>query len=139
MLLVLILISLDYCVCSASGCGVKLKNRQFELIFHDVYDCLPSPTAASRCGLMGVRLMENIKAAVEQLSSSISVLAHSDFHESLDSSVDTDSSISVSDDDGHDGFVPSSAATENVQRRQNVVVNPVMTVMISLICFVLSS
>jgi len=57
VLLVLILISLDYCLCSASACGVKLKNCQFELIFQDVYDCLPSPTAASRCGLMGVRLI----------------------------------------------------------------------------------
>ena len=45
VLLVLILVSLDYCLCSASGCGVELKNCQFELIFQDVYDCLPSPTA----------------------------------------------------------------------------------------------
>ena len=75
--------------------------------------------------------MENIKAAFELLlSSSISVLAHSDNHESQDSSVDTDSSSSVSDGDGHDGFVPSSAATKNVISRQHamivVVVNPVI-------------
>jgi len=59
VLLVLILISLDYWLCSASACGVKLKNCQFELIFQDVCDsdCLPSPTAAGRCGLMGVRLV----------------------------------------------------------------------------------
>ena len=63
--------------------------------------------------------MENIKAAVEQLSSSISVLAHSDIHESQDSSVDTESSSSssISDDDGHDCFVPSSAATKKRQKK----------------------
>ena len=57
VLLVLILISLDDCLCSASGCGVKLKNCQFVLIFQDVYDCLLSPNDASGCGVMGVRLM----------------------------------------------------------------------------------
>jgi len=62
--------------------------------------------------------MENIKAAVEQLSSSISVLANSDIHESQDSSVATDSSSSVSDDDGHDGFVASSAATKKRQKKK---------------------
>jgi len=61
--------------------------------------------------------MENIKAAVEQLSSSISVLAHSNIHESQDSSVDTESSSSVSDDDGQDNFVPSSAATKKRQKK----------------------
>ena len=62
--------------------------------------------------------MKNIKAAVEQqLSSSIITLAHSDIHESQHSSVDTDSSSSVSDDDGHDGFVPSFAATRKRQKK----------------------
>jgi len=57
--------------------------------------------------------IENIKAAVTQLSSSTTQLAHTDIHESLeshDSSTDTDSSSSssVSDDDAHGGFVPEN-------------------------------